>query len=175
MVAASSVSWLALLPGTPRLLPGCPTGWEPSGGKGVPVAGLVLSPVSLAGWMCRGALLLLLHALFHPICSGSPLHVEVIVCDTALSSARASLTTIILPLLPLSFKPWCLNCMLIFFSLSLFPSLSLSLSHSFLFFLLPSLLFCGGATSLWVCILFRSLVKTWCWNLWFIVGSVSVL
>lgn len=74
-------------------------------GKGVPMAGLMSSPVSLVGWMVpRGPASPFACLLFHPICSSSSLHVEVIVCNTLLSTAWTSLTTIILPLLPLSFK-----------------------------------------------------------------------
>lgn len=86
--------WLSQYPGFPcsqghgSCCQSAPQTESPPVGKGVPVAGLTSSPVSLAGWMVpRGPASPFACLLFHPICSGSSLHVEVIVYDTVLSTA----------------------------------------------------------------------------------------
>lgn len=136
----SSVSWLALLQGHCSFCQSAPQTKSPPAGKGLPGAGLTSSPVSVVGCavlMCPASPFAC--HLFHPVCSGSSLHVEVIFCDAVSSIAQTSSTTIILSLLPFSFKLQWLNCMLIHFSFPFFPLLLLL--SLFLCFSFPSLSF----------------------------------
>lgn len=73
-----------LLPGHPSCCQPAPQTESLPVGKGVPVAGLISSSVSLAGWMVpRGSASPFASLLCQPICLASSLHEEVIVCDNS--------------------------------------------------------------------------------------------